>query len=435
MQRNRQKLDAASQVKAALWTYTLLLPLLTLASWITYWHTNDELARPLFARYDRFHDLTNYIGKTAHLYHGAAELGRGYPIFTYPAPAAFVYKAFLYAIPHHPVKPYLIFLALCVIGFALVAWKAVRGTPAIKIAAGAALVVTAALGFPTWITADRGNIEGVVWVLSGAGLCLLLRRRYLSGSVLIGAAAAVKPFSLVLLLLPVARRRFKQAGAGVATMCVLVVSALIYLGPNPLQARRDLVPGIQMYTARYLANLAPVEEERFDHSLLDTMKATALAVQMGGPRPHKAVGEVPRLIDEPGGWRPAVTLAQIYPLIALAAFAAIAAAFYKMPILNQLIALGVVTTLLPPGAGDYTLLHLYVPFGAFLVFLTRQTTAGTSQIGSSSMLAIAALFGFLLSPLSFLLLYSAPAKTLLLIALLLVAARTPMRSEYFGDPA
>jgi hypothetical protein len=44
------------------------------------------MTRPLFGKSDQFHDLTNYIGKTAHLYHGAAALGSGFPVFSYPPP-------------------------------------------------------------------------------------------------------------------------------------------------------------------------------------------------------------------------------------------------------------------------------------------------------------------------------------------------------------
>jgi hypothetical protein len=51
------------------------------------------------------------------------------------------------------------------------------------------------------------------------------------------------------------------------------------------------------------------------------------------------------------------------------------------------------------------------------------------------MLAFAVIYALLFSPLTFLRLYAGDAKLLLLLALLFVAARSPMQSEYFSDPA
>ena len=47
------------------------------------------------------------------------------------------------------------------------------------------------------------------------------------------------------------------------------------------------------------------------------------------------------------------------------------------------------------------------------------------------MLAFSVIYALLFSPLTFLMLYAGDAKLLLLLALLVVSARSPMRSEYF----
>ncbi|HUD21888.1 MAG TPA: hypothetical protein VMQ60_03510, partial [Acidobacteriaceae bacterium] len=91
-------------------------------------------------------------------------------------------------------------------------------------------------------------------------------------------------------------------------------------------------------------------------------------------------------------------------------------------------------TLFPISAFDYTLLHLYIPFAALLVFLTREVAAGKATIHYASMLAFAVIYALLFSPLTFLMLYAGDAKLLLLIALLVVAARSPMHSKYFSNP-
>jgi drug/metabolite transporter superfamily protein YnfA len=104
-----------------------------------------------------------------------------------------------------------------------------------------------------------------------------------------------------------------------------------------------------------------------------------------------------------------------------------------MPLLNQLTALGVTATLLPPNARDYTLLHLYVPFGALLVFLTREVAEGKATFSKASMFALAVIYALLFAPLTFLRVYAADGKLLLLLALLFVVARSPMHSVYFDD--
>ena len=428
---------AAPQVKRALWCYALLVVLVTAASWILYWHKGDSLTRPLLTKKDQFSDLTSYAGKVAHLHGGAATLGSlGLPIYGYTVPTdAYVDKILIYSFPGHAVRFYLVFLAICILGFALVAWRSVRSNRVARLSAAAAIAITAVLGYPLWFTADRGNIEGVVWALTAAGLCLFLRRRYLGATVLIGIAASIKPFPMLLLLLLLRRRKYKEAALGLATAVLLVIASLTAMGPTPWKAYQDLKPGTSYYMRYYVMNLMPVEEERFLHSMLDGMKSAALSVEMGGIRPHKAIGEIVKLREEPGGWHVVRTLVHIYPFVAIAGLGLLLAVFYKMPKLNQVTALCVAVTLIPPSSGEYTLLALYLPFGALLVFLVREVSTGEAAFSYSSMLWLAVIYALLFSPLTFLMIYAGDAKLLLLLALLFVAARSPMHSAYFGDPA
>jgi hypothetical protein len=125
----------------------------------------------------------------------------------------------------------------------------------------------------------------------------------------------------------------------------------------------------------------------------------------------------------------------VYPFLALASLAALIAFFYKMPLLNQTTAVGAAVAVLPPSAGDYTLLHLYVPFGALVVFLARDVATGRTTLRYSSMIAFGMIYGLLFAPLTFLALYAGDAKLLLLLALVFLAARSPMNSPYFEDLA
>lgn len=427
--------DAAIQVEQVLWLYTFLVIGVTASSWIVYLKYPTFDRRPLFAFADRFHDLTNYFDKTKYLYHGAAELGQGFPIYNYPAPGAFVFKFFLHICPGHAVEPYIFFLLFCVSGFALIAWRAIGGSPAVRLSATAAICVTALIGFPLLFTADRGNTEGVVWVLSGTGLCFLLRSRYRRAAILVGLAASIKPFPILFLLLLVRRKRYREAMLGGVTAVSVIVLALVALGPNPWKAYQDLRYGQSYYYAHYVDNLTYVKEARFGHSLLDGMKSAALSYEMGGIRPGMAISEVPKLMAEPGGWHVVRSMVRFYPVVVIAALLLLIAVFYRMPALNQVIALSTFVTLCPPASAAYTLLQLYVPFGALVVFLTREVATRRVSFSNGSMYGLAIIFGLLFSPLTFLRIYAGDAELLLLLALLVVVARSPMRSEYFGSGA
>lgn len=429
----RQKdgeLTLKSQINWALWIYSLLTMAVTIGTTAYYLHNRKWYIRPLFARDDRYRDLTNYFDKTKHLYHAATQLGSGLPIFTYPAPAAFVYKALLHSVPSHPVAPFLAFLLICILGFSFVAWRAVLGSP-VTLSATAAIVTTMVFGFPLLFDADRGNIEGVAWALAAAGLCFVLRARYGIAAVLIGLGVSIKPFSILFLLLLLRRRKYKETVLGVATTGCVVLAALVALGPNPLKAYHALRPGVSLYVERYVRAVAPPDEARFDHSLLDGFKSAAVAAEMRGIHPYKVLDREWYLITRPGGFRAARGLARIYPLIAAIGLGFVIWVFYDKPLLNQLTALAISVTLFPPSAGEYTLLHLYVPFGALLIFLARDVATGRASFAFRPMIALAVIYALLFAPLTLLMIYASDAKLLLLLALLVITARTPMRSAYF----
>jgi hypothetical protein len=427
--------EPASHVTVALWVYTAVLLLVGASTMFLYWHRGRPYEiRPFYARDNRFGDLTPFFAKTAHLYHASAALGSSDPRLPYPAPAYFVYKAILHLFPGYGPYTYIAFLIGAVLVFATMAVLACRGRRWTRLSAATAIVATAAFGVPLWYAADVGNIEGVVWAIAAAGLCFLLRGKYAAAAVPIGVALAIKPFPILLLLLLAARHRYKEAALGLLTAGALVLTALTVMGPNPLKAYRDL-NATSVYVNDYIANFRPFEEERMHHSLLDGMKSAVLIRETGGIRPRKAEGVLKKLSTQPGGVPVIRTLVRIYPLVAITGLGLMVAVFYEMPMLNQLIAAGVAITLFPPQGNEYTLLSLYVPFGAFVVFLTRDVAAGRVSLGYRSMLALAVLFGLLFAPSTLLMIYAGDAQLLLLIALLVVAARTPMPSTYFGDPA
>lgn len=392
------------------------------------------MARPLFDLKDRFHDLTNYAGKISNLHAGAKALATGLPVFNYPAPAAYVYDFFLSGFPQHPVVAYVSVVITCAVllmGFALLAAR--REAPRTS-GLVAAVLTTFVLGIPLWWTVDRANLEGLVWVISAAGVCAFLARRYMWSATLIGVAAAIKPFPLIFLALLVARRRIRETVIGVCVSGVLIVAALSALGGNPVTAFEDLRPGVDLYLSSYAEAFRAPSEQRVYHSLLDAAKEGIMAWKAKSLR-EKQLESMDNTLAFSGGPRPSLhELERLYVPFALCAVGVLAIVFARKPLLNQLTAASITVTLFPPASAEYTLLHLYVAACALFVFLAREAVQPRPKLPWRGIAGMLVCYALLFSPLSFLEMLGGIAKTGLLIALLILAAAVPLRSDLF-DPA
>lgn len=430
---DRSPPGSASQdfgVNRALRIYSIVLVFTTLGAWANFLACPLAVSYPLFDPKDRYHDLTNYLSKIAHLDQGAAELARGSPVFNYPAPAAFVYKLLL-LVPRHPVLPYITLLAVTAVSLIAIAWRAARIRLPQNSRAATALAATALLGLPLIFTMDRANIEGVVWICSAIGLWFFLTRRHVPAAIFIGLAASIKPFPALLLLLLVAQRRYKAAALGVIVAAATMATALTALGPNPVQAYKDLLPGIQLYYRAYVVHQVPSLEARFDHSLLDGERSMVLLVHNRSLDPVELAKTEDRLNAEPGPTLATVTPVRWYGPVSTACLLVICLVFIRRPVLNQLTAISIAITLLPLSASEYTLLYLYVPFAAFVVFLLRDVATGEVSFSPRAATAIACTYALLLAPLSFFKALAGDVQLLLLLLLLILAARYPMNSRYF----
>ena len=425
----------SGEITRQLWIYTAIVILLTAVSWCVYLrNTNDFQTRPLFGSDNKFGDLINYMQKTADLAHGAEFLGQGAPVYNYPAPAAFLYHVLMQSVPGHPVRPYMAIVVTAVLGLAFLGCSMIGGSQPVRRAGYAAILCTAFIGYPLIWGVYIGNLEAIVWAITASGVCCLLARRDLPGALLIGLATAFKPFPAIFLLLLLRRRKYKHAALAGALALLLVLMALTALGPSPLKAYQALKPGVSLYMNDFVSVLRPVDEMRFLHSPLDGMKALALIVEMHGFHPIGAADEVLRLRALPGGWHVTHTLAFVYPAVVLAGGVLMLIVFYRMPVLNQLIAMATAAALFPPEAAEYTLTQLYVPFGAFVIYLTREVSTGTAFVPRRSLFILACIFGLLFSPLTPFKIYEGSAKLLLLLSLIAVIAKTPMYSRIFdGD--
>jgi hypothetical protein len=390
--------------------YALLLASLTSVAWGIYLaQGRPELERPLFESADRFRDMLNYTNKIDHLGDGAAALGRGFPVYNYLAPAAYLYAFFLRGFRGDPICAFLVTLGLGLLGGSAVLWWAGSDDSKTNWGLAAAILSTAILGSPMMFAADRGNLEGVVQLILGAGLILFAKQRYYGSAVFIGLAASLKPFPAIFLLLLLTNRRYREFATGIAVAVASVLLALTALGPTPIAAYRGLRPGMETYYYVYVANILPPEQTRFGHSITDALKSVA------------------------NNWAAASThnmhlLLTLATLLDALVFAFVLLRIFKMPALNRMIMLGVAVTLFPPVAAEYTLLALYVPFGVFVIFLVKDVATGRVYFERRHILILLILFALLFSPMTFLGRDAGVAKTLMLLCLLVCAGSLPMPS-------
>jgi hypothetical protein len=425
-----------------LWGYASLLGSLTVLAWVLYLiEGRPGLRKPLFDRGDRFMDLMNYMGKISHLGDGAAALARGLPVYNYPAPAAYVYAFFLRGFPHHAVRAYLCILLAGALGGAVLLYRSARSGRRIDLGLIAAIAATEVLGSPLVFTADRANLEGITALVLGTGLVLYVMKRYYGSAVFIGLAAAIKPFPGIFFLLLVRKKLYRETVAGIAVAVGTVLVALTALGPTPLAAFRGLQPGVNLYVNDYIMAFPTPGTGRFEHSIMDSMKSAAMEWKHigeddGRANPAQVQTAAPGLVDGPVRSSHYIQIHRIF-LLSMAVcgvvFLFVLLRIFKLPSVNQMILLSVALTLLPPVSAEYTLLEMFVPFGVFLIFLTRDVATGVVDIKRRNVAALLCLFAFLFAPLTFFGRFAGDLQMLLLAALLLMVANCPMPSSIFGE--
>ena len=175
----------------------------------------------------------------------------------------------------------------------------------------------------------------------------------------------MKIYPALLLLLLVARKRYKEAAISVAAMAVFTVIALRLLGPSIPAEAEEVRAGLAHLSATHiLAYLGT--EIRYDHSLFAIVKQL-LHVSHG-----MDIAALNSEIRE---------AALPYSVLAISGFAALYwFRIRKLPLLNQAIVLIILSVTLPYMSSEYTLNHVYFAWGLFMLFLARDVAAGRESI-------------------------------------------------------
>ncbi len=351
--------------------------------------------------------------------------------YPYPAPSFYVFVFFVRLFPLHSLRAYLIFTVLSFL-FATCFFSLRVSRSTHRKLPQVAIWSTLLLGFPLQFLIDRGNIEGVIWLLILMGLVAFTRNRMVISAIVWGLAASMKVFPGLLFVLILARRKFGTFAVGIAATVAFSLLALAGIGPTVHQAARE-----SSRSAAFLKNsyIIPDDTAGFDHALFQAVKHVIYIAEAFDK--HRTA---PLIISTLPANRIALRIYNI--VIPLGALLLYWFRLRHLPLLNQFIAYVVLCVSLPYVSGDYTLVHMYIAWAAFLLFLVDDVATGRVRIPAKVIHALLLSCVVLFVPLSYLEIaydanlhfrFGAQVKTIFLLIILLTVLRFPMPSSLFDD--
>ncbi len=175
---------------------------------------------------DVFRDFLNFDPATERMRKEA-----GYLPICYPAPMMCGYVLFTRVFPQ-PLNAYLAFLVISAASGAACLIVALRATRANRLRLAGVVIVSLVLSYPLLFLLERANMEGIVWAVTALGLTAFVARHHKTAGLLFGLAASMKIYPGILVLLLVARKRYKEAAISIVAGAVFTVIALRLLGPS-----------------------------------------------------------------------------------------------------------------------------------------------------------------------------------------------------------
>lgn len=351
---------------------------------------------------------------------GRTDVGPGYG---YPASTVYLFLIFIRCF-HDSLLAYLVAALSVFVLSALLFWAAARRLSG-SVLSQIAIWLTLIGGFPTWFLIDRGNIEVFLWLFVLLGILAFIRNLSYSAALFFALAASMKIYPLIFLLLFIPRRQYKAAALGALAACIISCLAIVGIGPNIHETLNAISHNAAIVKNAYFVHFSP-KEIRFDHSLFSVEKqAVDLYLHV-------------RHLHVPGTTPTFESSTRVYGILAPLAFVILyLTRLRRLPLLNQFMLLTICAISLPYISGEYTLVHVYLIWAAFLWFLLTDVKAGASTLSATQVNLIMASFAVLFAPFSYLVIKdsgcSGQIKTIVLVLLVYVILKTPMPSSLFGD--
>ena len=294
--------------------------------------------------------------------------------FMYPAPMLFLIR-FMRALPlTHHVLPHFFTVAVLLVG--LLSYGLDRVFLKCKLSgAGRTLLISTIVltSYPLVFDLQRANMEIVVFTLSTFGVWMFYKRRPYIAALLLGFAISLKlyPFILLGLFLPV--KQYRAFALAWLTAFAILLCSYAAIGPTVLAAFAWNSGDLANFGSFYAGKIGALG---YDHSLLSLAKfffAPKHGTMQAWVRPYNLLA--------------AASCVLLY-----------FARFWRLPIINQILALSLIATLIPPVSYDYTLLNLYVGFILLVILALQGHRRG---VAIPHLLTYMILFAIIFTPESF----------------------------------
>jgi hypothetical protein len=263
----------------------------------------------------------------------------------------------------------------------------------------------------------------VDWLFVALGVASYWNKRWYLAATFFGFAISFKIFPFVFLGLLLSSRKYRAVAWGIVIYAFTTVTSTWFMGPTYRTASAGIAKGLEFYRAQYMLQVLP-DQIGFDHSIFAIVKELTFVS-------HNKYWQIQALYHP---------LAQeLYYRPWLIGYMAVAAAiglilyFWRirtLPRANQILALTLASILLPPVSADYTLVHLYIPWGVLVLISISLKDAQKVRGLVLSFVCMA----FLMAPESFAVIHgiriAGQLKAIVLLILFIVSITYP-----FEDPA
>jgi Glycosyltransferase family 87 len=341
---------------------------------------------------------------TAHFFDPENPLPVAYP------PFGAVQLGLLYFSGH----PVMFFLMLATVGLGFALWGVRRALVENGIDRRVATlfpITVALISFPIERLVVQGNIEIFLWIFAAVGTWAYLRDHDDVAAIFWGLAAASKFYPAVLLLLFLARRKFRAFTVGMLVFVTVTLLSTAYLGPNLATAWKGSLQNVFGYQLLRAAELS-TREMNANHSWFLLVKLAAAVLGISALKLVKAY----------------------YVCGGLLFVAVFFGRLRKMPVANQLLGASVFMLTLPTISYFHTLVNLYAPLLVLFFVAIRADRAGVRIAGlSTAILLFIPLFAsFQLFTFPTVFLYCGVVQSILLLVLFLYAVQYPFAEPVFG---
>jgi hypothetical protein len=310
-------------------------------------HLSGAFIYPFLDRGQTFWDFTIFRPAFRHFHHSDF-FSTVFP-FMYPAPVAVALEFFFY-LP----RPLIFFVGFIILSFVISGIMLGRALERRGAHSNAVFIFIASsllLAYPLWFELKQGNAEIFVWVLVTIGVWAFFKGRNYSSAVCIGIAGSIKLFPFVYLGLLLSTRKYREVVFALLIALIATITSLWLLGGDIVGTWHHIQSNLDQFRVIYMLHVRK-PEIGFDHSLFAVYKRFWLRFR-GEALNHFVLN--------------------LY--LAFAAVSGMILYFTKirrLPLINQVLCLCVASILLPPVSGDYTLMHLYVPWGLLVLFAQEQ---------------------------------------------------------------